>query len=85
MKVKNTVIALLVMGLIGSTQALANDRDERRGGDRRGPPPEAIEACEGKEEGESVTFETRRGDTIEATCQTIEEQFAAVPNDHPRR
>jgi hypothetical protein len=47
-----------------------------------GPPAEALEACDGKSEGDSVSFETRRGDTLESTCRTIEEQLVAVPNNH---
>ena len=46
------------------------------------PPKEAIEACVDKAEGDSVTFETRRGDTLTGTCQTIKEQLVAVPDDH---
>ncbi len=51
----------------------------------KAPPPEAIEACEGKSEGEAVTFETRHGHTLSATCQTIENQLAAVPEKHRRK
>lgn len=47
-----------------------------------GPPPEAREACEGKAEGESVSFETRRGDTLTGECQYVEEQLVAVPENH---
>ena len=32
------------------------------GGGRRGPPPEAIEACSGKSEGDTCSFRGRRGD-----------------------
>lgn len=49
------------------------------------PPPEAIEACADKTEGDSVTFETRRGDTLTGTCQTINETLAAVPDDHKHK
>jgi hypothetical protein len=68
------------MVVIGSTGVHAQ---ESRGGDRR-PPPEAFEACADKSEGDSVTIETRRGDTLSATCQMIEDSLVAVPEDAPR-
>jgi len=49
-----------------------------------GPPPEAIEACEGKSEGELVSFETRRGDTLSGECQYVEDQLVAVPEHHKK-
>lgn len=49
------------------------------------PPQEAIDVCVDKSEGDNVSFETRRGDMKEATCQYIEEQLVAVPNDHKSR
>jgi hypothetical protein len=45
----------------------------------QGPPPEAIEACEGKEAGDSVTFTGRQGETLETTCQEIDGQLVAAP------
>ena len=45
----------------------------------QGPPPEAIEACEGMAVGDAVSFTGRQGETLEATCQEIEGQIVAVP------
>lgn len=53
------------------------------GGGRKGPPPEAITACKGKQAGDSVEFTGRRGETVEATCKEIDGQLAAVPNKAP--
>ncbi|MBF7074259.1 hypothetical protein ISG33_12705 [Glaciecola sp. MH2013] len=50
-----------------------------------GPPPEAIEACEGMNEGDSVSFENREGDTLTGTCEMIEEQLVAVPEGRKKR
>jgi hypothetical protein len=47
------------------------------------PPPEAIKACEGKVEGDVVSFETRRGDTLEGSCKKIDAQLVAVPDNVP--
>jgi hypothetical protein len=40
-----------------------NDRDGRRG-----PPPEAYKACEGKSAGSSAQFINPRGETVTGTC-----------------
>lgn len=49
----------------------------------QGPPAEAIEACEGKHVGDSVEFEDRNGETVEATCWECNGQLAAVPEGMP--
>ena len=70
-----TILAtLLLMPIAGC--AKGNGRDQ-------GPPPEAIEACEGKEVGDSVTFTGRRGESLEATCQEIDGQLVADPEGMP--
>lgn len=62
--------------------ASSNDGQNRR---RQGPPPEAVQACEGKQAGASVEFSGRRGDTVEATCQERNGQLVAVPDNMPER
>lgn len=76
------VILLLVFltALVPMTSFAGN----RGGGRPEGPPPEAVEACEGKSVGDSVQFEGRRGDKIEATCKEIDGQIVAFPNDAPK-
>lgn len=57
-------------------------------GDRehpRQPPPEAIEACEGKAEGDIVSFETPRGDTVEGSCTLKDDTLVAMPERRPQR
>lgn len=49
------------------------------GGRPKAPPQEAIQVCEGKSAGDSVEFETRRGDTLTGVCQEIDGQLVAVP------
>lgn len=55
-------------------------------GDRRGPPPEAIEACAGATEGQDCVVETPHG-TLEGTCRQMHDgdELACVPNDHRGR
>jgi len=75
---KSLKILLAATCILGSFYAAAQQGREAP----NGPPPEAIEACEGKSEGETVSFETRRGDTLTGVCQYIEEQLVAVPEHH---
>lgn len=44
-----------------------------------GPPPEAIQACEGKNSGDTAQFQTPWGDTITGTCREMQGQLVAVP------
>ena len=46
---------------------------------RRVPPPEAFQACQGKTEGETVSF-TTRNETLSATCQMFDGKLAAAPD-----
>lgn len=54
-------------------------------GERRGPPPEALEVCESVEVGTACSFEGRRG-TLEGTCEAPphgEGALACRPADAP--
>lgn len=75
----NLTTAVLII-LLGLSQAAWSKPPKGSG-----PPPEAVETCAGLNEGDSVSFETPRGDTLEASCQLIKEQLVAVPNNHKRR
>ena len=61
---RRTVAVLPALLLIG---ACAMADDDRRG-QRRGPPPEAFEACAEKVEGDVCGFTGRRG-TAEGICE----------------
>ncbi|MFK8030602.1 MAG: hypothetical protein AB8G18_10205 [Gammaproteobacteria bacterium] len=64
----------------------ATAEDENRG-KRRGPPPEAIEACSGMEEGSICSFSGRRGDEVQGSCIVIpndSETVACAPEGGPR-
>ena len=76
-----TIILVLVLAL--PISACAAERGEN--GRRQGPPPEAIEACKDKAEGDSVTFTGRRGESLQATCKEIQGQLAAVPEGRKSR
>jgi hypothetical protein len=71
---KKLLITALMIASASSAVALAdnNDGDNGDGKDRpKGPPIEALKACEGKSLGAKVQFETRNGRTLNATCKLI--------------
>ena len=74
-QVLSTAVVLLALTILLPSASFA--RGQGRG--PKGPPPEAIEACEGKSAGDSVEFTGRKGETLEATCQEKDGQLAAVP------
>jgi hypothetical protein len=66
--------------LIGSTSVVVYAMDGPPGpGRHMGPPPEAVEACEGKSEGADVEFTNPRGEKVKAVCKQIDGQLVAVP------
>jgi len=81
----NAFLLLVVLTLLPVNSFASGQRGQRGQGRPQGPPSEAIEACQDKSAGDSVTFKGRRGETIEATCQERDGQLAAVPNDAPER
>jgi heavy metal sensor kinase len=52
-----------------------DDRDERRG-----PPPEAYKACEGKSAGSSAQFVDPRGETVKGTCEEEDGKLVLRPD-----
>ncbi|MCB1703637.1 MAG: hypothetical protein KDI17_02190 [Halioglobus sp.] len=67
------------------TYQVANAQPSQQGGDRRGPPPEAIEACADQSEGAACSFSGRRGD-VTGTCITLpqeDEGLACAPEGGP--
>ncbi|AMX03949.1 hypothetical protein [Microbulbifer thermotolerans] len=80
-KPQSTLTGLILLGLLSACGHAAPPEGKRPSG----PPPEAFEACEGKAEGDQVTFPGREGEDLEATCQQEDGQLVAVPLDAPRR
>ena len=62
---------------------MSNQGSSQRGG-QNGPPQEAIDACSGKSDGASVSFETPRGDSVSGTCKEMQGQMVAVPENGRR-
>ncbi|GAB2676956.1 hypothetical protein [Aliiglaciecola aliphaticivorans] len=80
---QKTLMSLLIMSSV--LVCPVTFAKPERGGPGGKPPQEAIEACSGKSEGDEVSFSTPRGDTITATCQTMEDELVAVPEGHGQR
>ena len=49
----------------------------------REPPREVVDACNGKQQGETCQIVTPHGDTLTGTCQSIQNQVACVPEGVP--
>ncbi|MEP4890550.1 MAG: hypothetical protein ABJV04_11020 [Aliiglaciecola sp.] len=80
---QKTLMSLLILSsVLASPLTLAKPE---RGGPGGKPPQEAIDACSGKSEGDEVSFSTPRGDTLTATCKTMEDELVAVPEGHEQR
>lgn len=80
-KLTTAVLTSIVLLAFMTSSAFATPQKGER---RKGPPPEAIEACESLQEGDKVSFETPRGDTLEAQCLIVDEVLVAVPLNHKR-
>tara|TARA_R110002095_G_scaffold207010_1_gene191531 strand:+ start:587 stop:862 length:276 start_codon:yes stop_codon:yes gene_type:complete len=86
MNTQRMVVLTLATALLGLTPPIALGAEDS-GQQRRhqGPPPEAIEACDGKQLGDEVGFTGRRGETLEARCQERDGKLVAMPTSKPER
>lgn len=83
--IASAFVLAALMGALPSAAAAPSptDAQHHRGGARRGPPPEALEACAELEEGDAcqVTFHEH---TLEGTCRnTHEDELACMPDQPP--
>lgn len=77
--------SLLILSVAGAALAAETQSTDTMPGKPKGPPPEAVEACAGKVEGDVVTVKTPRGDTVTATCRKMQGVLVALPAIPPRR
>lgn len=83
----NILFCLTAIVVLSACAGSEGSRGERGGGKdkRKGPPQEAIAACENRVEGDRISFSGRDGETINATCTIINNQLVAVPDGQKRR
>ncbi len=67
-KNRNATVAVLVLLLAGLATTAGAQPGRGESGARRGPPPEAIEACEGKERNDQCSFTGRDDETLTGIC-----------------
>lgn len=79
-----SLVGMLALAQVAMAQPQDQEGQEGQGRGRRGPPPEAIEACQGYAETEACAFEAPHG-TVEGTCRTLRNnEVACVPEGHHR-
>lgn len=64
------ILSLMAALLLSSPSGYANNNEQAKG-ERRGPPPEAFTACEGKASGDTAQLETRNGKTLAGVCEEL--------------
>lgn len=78
-----TITATLL--LVASTYADDRQENESRR-EHRGPPEVALEACASSVQGDPCSFEGRRGETLEGTCEAPDDRpLACRPEGHPKK
>ncbi len=85
MNIQTKVVAFGLLLSIVSTSVLASGGQR---GERRGPPPEAIEACASSTSDQACSFTSRRGDALSGTCivrKGDETQLVCKPENAPER
>ncbi|ARD22820.1 MULTISPECIES: hypothetical protein [Shewanella] len=76
---KSFTVLSLVLCFSSGLMTEAAERQMRK------PPQEAYDICEDKNEADVVTITTPDGDEVEATCQLMDDELVAVPDNHPQR
>lgn len=88
MSIRHRIFARFAPGVAGLVLALnaAAQQPATDSGERRGPPPEALAACEGKSAGDPCSFSGPRGDKPQGTCFAPEgKPLACRPSQAPER
>lgn len=83
---KRTIpVLVFFLAIVVSTPCFGQGRNkEKRRGSRR-PPQEAFTACENKEENDSCSVTTRKGDELNGVCLNLQDDFVCVPNEKRKR
>jgi hypothetical protein len=85
---KHLVIAMTALLLVTGSANASDEDDKRPRAEHRGPPPVALEACASSVQGDPCSFEGRRGELLEGTCEApTDKPLACRPADthHPQQ
>jgi hypothetical protein len=78
------LIALFATLLIAGAAYAESDQENQPRRGHRGPPEVALEACSNSVQGDPCSFEGRRGNTVEGTCEAPDEKpLACKPEGGP--
>ncbi len=80
----HSLITLITTLLLVSTAYAESDQENNPRREHRGPPEAALEACSSSVQGDPCSFEGRRGDTMEGTCEGSDDKpLACRPEGGP--
>lgn len=80
---RSLIPLMATMMIIGTASAESDDENKPRR-EHRGPPEAALEACSTSVQGDPCSFEGRRGDTLEGTCEAPDDKpLACRPEGGP--
>ena len=79
-----SLIPLMATMMIIGTASAESDNEKKPRGEHRGPPEAALEACSTSVQGDPCSFEGRRDDTLEGTCEAPDDKpLACRPEGGP--
>ena len=80
------LMAVLIVLFTSITVHAQTEDDERPRRGKNGPPEVALEACSNLVQGDPCSFEGRRGNAVDGTCETREDKpLACRPEGHRQR
>ena len=80
----HSLIALIATTLLVGTAYAESDDENKPRREHRGPPEAALEVCASSVQGDSCSFEGRRGDALEGTCEAPDDKpLACRPEGNP--
>ncbi len=79
-----SLVALIASQLLMGTVNAQSDEENKPRREHRGPPAEALEACSILVQGDPCSFEGKRGETLEGTCEAPDDKpLACRPEGGP--
>lgn len=82
---RRLITVLLATTLLTGTAYAQDDADNDRKKGRRGPPEAALEACASSVQGDPCSFEGRRDEMVEGTCEARDDKPLACRPERGKR